>query len=34
MQPLLFVIVFGYLLPRMGFMQRNYGPLSCPACSP
>ncbi len=25
LQPLLFVIVFGYLLPRMGFMQRSYG---------
>ena len=25
LQPLLFVIVFGYLLPKMGFMQRNYG---------
>ena len=25
LQPSLFVIVFGYLLPRMGFMQRNYG---------
>jgi ABC-2 type transport system permease protein len=25
MQPLLFVIVFGYLLPRMGFLQKNYG---------
>jgi ABC-2 type transport system permease protein len=24
MQPLLFVIVFGFLLPRMGFMQGNY----------
>ncbi|MBI1796079.1 MAG: ABC transporter permease [Candidatus Eisenbacteria bacterium] len=24
-QPLLFVVVFGYLLPRMGFMQRGYG---------
>ena len=25
LQPLLFVIVFGYLLPKMGFMQKNYG---------
>jgi ABC-2 type transport system permease protein len=25
LQPLLFVIVFGFLLPRMGFMQRGYG---------
>jgi ABC-2 type transport system permease protein len=25
LQPLLFVIVFGYLLPKMGFMQRSYG---------
>lgn len=24
MQPLMFVIVFGYLLPRMGFMNRGY----------
>ena len=24
MQPLMFVIVFGYLLPRMGFMGRGY----------
>jgi len=24
MQPLMFVIVFGYLLPRMGFMGRDY----------
>jgi ABC-2 type transport system permease protein len=25
MQPLLFVVVFGYLLPKMGFVQRGYG---------
>ncbi|MDQ6827977.1 MAG: ABC transporter permease [Gemmatimonadota bacterium] len=25
MQPLLFVVVFGYLLPRMGFMGKGYG---------
>jgi ABC-2 type transport system permease protein len=25
MQPLLFVVVFGYLLPRMGFVGRDYG---------
>jgi ABC-2 type transport system permease protein len=25
LQPLLFVVVFGYLLPKMGFMQRGYG---------
>lgn len=25
LQPLLFIIVFGYLLPRMGFVQRGYG---------
>lgn len=25
LQPLLFVVVFGYLLPRMGFVQRGYG---------
>ena len=24
LQPLLFVVVFGYLLPRMGFVQRGY----------
>src|SRR5437899_12339267 len=24
MQPLMFVVVFGYLLPRMGFMGRGY----------
>jgi ABC-2 type transport system permease protein len=24
MQPLLFTVVFGYLMPRMGFMQRGY----------
>jgi ABC-2 type transport system permease protein len=24
MQPLLFVVVFGFMLPRMGFMQRGY----------
>jgi ABC-2 type transport system permease protein len=24
LQPLLFVTVFGYLLPRMGFIQRGY----------
>ncbi len=24
LQPLLFIIVFGYLLPKMGFMQGNY----------
>jgi ABC-2 type transport system permease protein len=24
LQPLLFIIVFGYLLPKMGFMQSNY----------
>ncbi|MEA2763296.1 MAG: type transport system permease protein, partial [Gemmatimonadaceae bacterium] len=24
MQPLMFVIVFGYLLPKMGFMGRGY----------
>src|SRR5262245_26731769 len=25
MQPLLFVIVFGFLLPKMGFVRANYG---------
>lgn len=25
LQPLLFVVVFGYLLPRMGFVQAGYG---------
>jgi len=25
LQPLLFVVVFGYLLPRMGFVARGYG---------
>lgn len=25
LQPLMFVIVFGYLLPKMGFVQRGYG---------
>lgn len=25
LQPLMFVIVFGYLLPKMGFVQREYG---------
>lgn len=25
LQPLLFVVVFGYLLPRMGFVQSGYG---------
>ncbi len=25
LQPLLFIIVFGFLLPRMGFVQRGYG---------
>jgi ABC-2 type transport system permease protein len=25
MQPLLFTVVFGFLLPKMGFMQRGYG---------
>ena len=25
LQPLLFVIVFGYLLPKMGFLQKSYG---------
>lgn len=25
MQPLMFVIVFGFLLPKMGFVQGNYG---------
>ena len=25
MQPLMFVIVFGYLLPKMGFVSGNYG---------
>ena len=25
LQPLLFVVVFGYLLPRMGFVGRGYG---------
>jgi len=25
LQPLLFVVVFGYLLPKMGFVQRGYG---------
>jgi len=25
LQPVLFVVVFGYLLPRMGFVQRGYG---------
>jgi ABC-2 type transport system permease protein len=24
MQPLMFVIVFGYLMPKMGFMGRSY----------
>jgi ABC-2 type transport system permease protein len=25
LQPILFVVVFGYLLPKMGFVQRGYG---------
>lgn len=25
LQPVLFIIVFGYLLPKMGFVQRGYG---------
>jgi ABC-2 type transport system permease protein len=25
LQPLLFIVVFGFLLPRMGFVQRGYG---------
>ena len=25
LQPLMFVVVFGYLLPRMGFVARGYG---------
>jgi ABC-2 type transport system permease protein len=25
MQPLLFIVVFGYLLPKMGFVRGNYG---------
>jgi ABC-2 type transport system permease protein len=25
MQPFMFIIVFGYLLPKMGFVQGNYG---------
>jgi len=25
LQPLLFIVVFGYLLPKMGFVQRGYG---------
>lgn len=30
LQPLLFVIVFGYLLPRMGYLGRNYGTAMLP----
>jgi ABC-2 type transport system permease protein len=30
LQPLLFVVVFGYLLPRMGFVQRGYGSAMLP----
>lgn len=30
LQPLLFVVVFGYLLPRMGFVQRGYGAAMLP----
>ncbi|AHG91186.1 ABC-2 type transporter [Gemmatirosa kalamazoonensis] len=30
MQPLLFVIVFGYLLPKMGFVQGSYGAAMLP----
>lgn len=29
-QPLLFVVVFGYLLPRMGYVGRDYGPALLP----
>ena len=33
MQPLMFTVVFGYLLPRMGFMQPRATPRRCcPAC--
>ena len=30
MQPLLFVVVFGYLLPKMGFVRGNYGAAMLP----
>jgi len=30
LQPLLFVVVFGYLLPRMGFVERSYGAAMLP----
>ena len=30
MQPLLFVLVFGYVLPRMGFVARGYGAAMLP----
>jgi ABC-2 type transport system permease protein len=30
MQPLLFIVVFGYLLPRMGFMRASYTALLLP----
>lgn len=30
LQPLLFVVVFGYLLPRMGFVERGYGAAMLP----
>jgi ABC-2 type transport system permease protein len=30
LQPLLFIVVFGYLLPRMGFTQRGYGAAMLP----
>ena len=30
MQPLLFVLVFGYVLPRMGFVARDYGAAMLP----
>ena len=33
MQPLMFTVVFGYLLPRMGFMHRAYTAAPRPACS-
>ena len=32
MQPLMFVIVFGYLLPKMGFMGRGYTTALLPGC--
>jgi ABC-2 type transport system permease protein len=30
LQPLLFIVVFGYLLPKMGFVQRGYGAAMLP----